>query len=440
VKKGLVALVVLIVLYPAAAWLMGFSIEHRYDDFARQVGEQNPYFKISGQQFHRGWFASEQDLTVEPARGPFGGDTMHMTVHSVIHHGPICGAGCFGLAKIDSHLVFSPELQPYVTSIFGAAEPLTLSTHLGFLGGGNTHVTSPAIKDAAISDGRLSSDGLDLKSTFAGNLDSYSANAALPHVSYLTKDNKRFDLSDGKVDFDSKRALRTLYVGNSTVSLGQMVFSTPAGPGGFKITDMQVNSHAALTDGFLNADVKYGLASLAAGPVTFNDIKLYFTFRHLDADSVERLSAAYRESSRDTDTAMDQRAAKIVSAVKVPAIALFAKQPEISIDQISLMAGTGSISMNGLVKFQSLVAEDFDNSAGMAALLKKIDADLKVTIDDAFLTSVPGGAGSLARLDPLVKQGLASHENGKFQTTVGFHGGETTFNGKPFGLPGVQAK
>jgi uncharacterized protein YdgA (DUF945 family) len=440
-RKGLViAGVVIVALYPITAWLMGYAIERRIDEFQRHLNDQNPYVKVSGVSFHRGWFSSDQELTLEPAQLALGAGTLRVTVHNTIHHGPICGMACIGLARVDSHLVFNEELQARVAAIFGGAEPLSIKSRLGLFGGGSTHVSSPAFKDAVISGASLASDGIDADSDYTANVDSYSTRASAPRLSYTGKDGKRFEISNVAIDVHSRRALRTLYTGDSSLSIGKIAYGSAVGPGAFTAADVRVNSHSEMANGFLQAAVKYDLGAVQAGPVALTSTKMDIAFRHLDADSLERLTAQLREVNRDATITPQDRSATVLGAIKAPMMNLLEKQPEIGIDRIVIATATGSTAITGSIKFKQLIAGDFDADAGAKALIKKVDVDLDVSIDDAFLNSLPGGQSSIARLQPFVSQGLATHDNGKFHTIVGFHDGQATFNGKSFGPPVAEKK
>jgi uncharacterized protein YdgA (DUF945 family) len=440
-KKGLViAGVAIAVLYPVTAWLMGYVIERRIDEFQQRLNDQNPYVKVSDVSFHRGWFTSDQELTLEPARLPFAAESLRVTVHNTIHHGPICGLTCIGLASVDSHLVFNEEMQARVAAIFGGAEPLRITSRLGLFGGGSAHVSSPAFKDAVISGASLASDGIVADSKYTGNLDTYSTQASVGRLSYAGKDGQRFEVSNIAIDVHSKRALRTLYTGDSSFSIGRIAYGNAAGTGVFTAADIRVNSHAEIADGFMRAEGKYNLGAVQAGPVALTSTKMDISFRHLDADSLERLTAQLREVNRDVAIAPQDRSATMLGAIKAPMMSLLEKQPEIGIDQIVIATAAGSSSISGSVKFKPLVAGDFDGDAGAKALIKKVDIELDVSIDDAFLNSLPGGQSSTARLQPFVSQGLATHDNGKFHTIVGFHDGQATFNGKTFGPPAADKK
>ncbi len=440
-KKGLiVAVVVVALLYPITAWLMGYAIEQRIGDFQQHLSDQNPYVKVSAVGYRRGWFSSEQELTLEPAQLPFAAGSLRVTVHNTIHHGPLCGITCIGLAGVDSHVVFNEELQARLAGIFGGAEPLSIKTRLGLFGGGSTHISSPAFKDAVISDASLASDGIAADNRYTANFDTYSTQVSVPRISYASKDGKRFEISNVAIDVHSKRTLRTLYTGDSSFSIGKIAYGNTVGPGAFTAADVRVNSQTGIADGFMQAAVKYDLGAVQAGALALTSTKMDITFRHLEADSLERLTAQLREVNRDATITPQDRSARILEAIKAPMMSLLEKQPEIGIDQMVIATAAGSSVITGSIKFKQLVAGDFDGDAGAKALIKKVDVDLDVSIDDAFLNSLPGGQSSTARLQPFIAQGLATHDGGKFHTSVGFHDGQTTFNGKTFGPPAADKK
>jgi uncharacterized protein YdgA (DUF945 family) len=145
-------------LYPGLAWLMGIAIESRVGLSAEQLSAQTPYLTLVEQQFHRGWYTSTQDLTLEVAAAPLAGwpptaQGLRFTIHSVIHHGPICGLTCLGLARIDSRLLLSDDVRSAVAKLYGPADPLTIRSRLGFFGGGITTISSPTLKDLALQRG-----------------------------------------------------------------------------------------------------------------------------------------------------------------------------------------------------------------------------------------------------------------------------------------------
>src|SRR5580698_9779694 len=122
---------------------MGRIIESRSTTAMAEMSDQAPYITVIENKYHRGWYTSEQDLTISlfaaqmAGLAPLAGGNSEafakgipVTVHSVIHHGPICGLSCFALAHVDSHLILSNEAKAAITLIYGSVEPLTISSRL----------------------------------------------------------------------------------------------------------------------------------------------------------------------------------------------------------------------------------------------------------------------------------------------------------------------
>ena len=59
-KKSLLALLVLVLLYPALPWGLGRTIEQRVDAYTDQLQDQMPYMSIIQTRFTRGWFTSDE--------------------------------------------------------------------------------------------------------------------------------------------------------------------------------------------------------------------------------------------------------------------------------------------------------------------------------------------------------------------------------------------
>jgi hypothetical protein len=151
----------LVLLYPVATWLLGFAIEKRFETAIGEVREKAPYLAMTQHRFRRGWYTSQDDMTLEWSKGALGalpGAASSpapdlITIHTVFHHGPICGWTCLGLARADSRVEFGEPLKSAIASVFGSMEPFGIRSRLGFLGGGSTVVSSPAIEDTALHDG-----------------------------------------------------------------------------------------------------------------------------------------------------------------------------------------------------------------------------------------------------------------------------------------------
>ncbi len=217
ISFGVIAALVL--LYPLATWLVGFSMARRFDDVIAQVREKAPYATVVEQHFRRGWYTSRAEMTLEflhgvPAGPPIAAGAsapFRMTVRSVIHHGPICGAHCLGLARADTRVVFSDQVQSAIAKIFGPLDPLNVRSRLGFLGGGSTLFSSPPAKDAKLDNGAVVNwGGLQATVNYGSGVDTYTIHANAPRAMYAAPDGGRFEASDAVFESQANRALRSL--------------------------------------------------------------------------------------------------------------------------------------------------------------------------------------------------------------------------------------
>src|SRR5579862_2338638 len=121
-KRLLIVLGALILAYPIVTWALGFAVEKRFDDKLSDAqpmlsqlrlldksrrglitaDEDSSYglgsaVKIT-RHFHRGWYRSTDDTTVDVTLPGANPKPIQLVVHTVVQHGPFCGATCFALA------------------------------------------------------------------------------------------------------------------------------------------------------------------------------------------------------------------------------------------------------------------------------------------------------------------------------------------------------
>jgi uncharacterized protein YdgA (DUF945 family) len=447
VKKYLIgALAALLIAYAMSSWLMGYVVERRVQEAIEQIRNVSPYGKLVENTFRRGWFTSEQDLTIDffgdspaaiagvgaalpPMFSPF-----QLKMHSLIRHGPLCGWTCVGTAHAETRPVFSGPIQALLTDIFGAAEPLHIESRMGFSGGGSASISSPSIKDTVLNDGgHIGWGGLLVKSVSDAQFTAYRLRGSLPRLVYAGADGKGFEMGEAEVEIDSHRALRTLSEGSSSVSIGRLGFSGAAGAG-LVVKNIHAISQSDSGGGFMAIVSKSSTGAIAGGPLVFTGMHVDFTLRHLDMESLETLNVALRDVNRGPALAPSARSMKMLTALKEPAIAFLSHQPEIAIDRLSVAAAQGEAQLSGVIRVHDVVPSDFDDPAQQKNIFQKLDVDLELTLDEAFLKALPGGGGQFApQLQSLVQQGLLTYENGQYHTKFLFHHGTATFNGKPMG-------
>jgi uncharacterized protein YdgA (DUF945 family) len=441
------AAVAAVTAYLFISWRLGFAIEKQVNEPLEQLTGKLPYLQVAANTYRRGWFVSEQDLTLDlfqnlpaaPAAGTPFSIPIQIKLHSVIWHGPICGLTCLGLARVRTHMSFGPTLQGYLTSAFGSAEPLHIESRMGFGGGGSAAVSSPAVKDAALSNGaRVAWGGVNLDSEFARDFDSYSLHARMPKLSYASSDGNQFEFDDFDMVARSKRALRTLFAGESTFAISRVSIST-AKAGGAVLGNLRGSYRSDAADGYMNVTDRNSVEALTVASLNFRDARFEFSLKHLEMDSLEQLSAAMRNVNQDISVPPAQRGARLLAALKDPAISLLSHNPQFTLDRFSIALGGGEASLSGTLTFDGVVESDFGAEADPKAIMQKLNADLQLSIDDAFLNGLPNGAKALAQLQSFADRGFATHADGKFHSKIAFHQGTTTFDGKSLPAPAPAA-
>ena len=59
----LIVVVVVALAYPAAAWLLGMSVEHQWQERERLLAEQVPYIEVVKSDYRRGVYSSTEEVT-----------------------------------------------------------------------------------------------------------------------------------------------------------------------------------------------------------------------------------------------------------------------------------------------------------------------------------------------------------------------------------------
>ena len=287
-----------------------------------------------------------------------------MTVRSVIHHGPICGEDCVGLARAETRIVFSDPVQSAIAKIFGPLDPLNVRSRLGFFGGGSTVLSSPPANESKLDDGAIVNwGGLQATVNYGAGVDTYTLHANAPRATYSAANGARFAASDALLDSQATRALRSLYAGDSSFSLAHTDFAGAAGAGPLSIDDLRFTSRAGADHGFFTMSMKMSSGSIAAAPVALTGAHFDVTLRHLDMESLEQWVSGTRELNQDRTLTPAARTEKMLSLLKQQSVRLLAQQPQIAFDQVSIANAGGAAVLKGLLQMPDVTSADFADDA-----------------------------------------------------------------------------
>jgi len=429
VKKLLIAVLVLVLLYPLLPWVLGRTIEQRVGAYTDQLQDQMPYMTIVQTHFTRGWFSSDQDITIGGAGPVTGTPGSQLTIHNVIHHGPICGLGCIGLAHVETHFVWPAAAQASVTKVFGQAEPVTIQTRLHLLGGITTTLASPPLADVVVdADTHLTSSGFTFTIDQGAAADKLSMHGELPKISYRGG-KLELELDGAAFASHSQRLLRSLYRGESVFALPKLAATGPQGS--VTIDDVHLTTRSSDAVGFYTLSVQIGSGAIVTQPLTLTSTDFDFSYRHLPTDALESLIAALGAVNHDGATAPVERAAKLTAVLRDKAPPLLLQQPEFTLDRFRLRDAAGGLLVTGSVRLVGFVAADLAPDADPKALLRRVRVAIDLSGELAFLESLPNGATLSAQVQSFAQQGLATVDKGHFHSKVEFADGKLTFDGQP---------
>ncbi len=429
-KKVLIAALVVVLLYPVVPWVLGRTIEQRVGEYTDQLQRQLPYVSIVQTRFTRGWYSSEQDITIGGATPALGLAGASLTIHNVIHHGPVCGLTCIGLARVETHIEFAPATQASIVSLFGKAEPVAIETRLHLLGGITTTVTSPPLPDVALDDGtHLASSGGSFSIDQGAHGDRLAMHGNLTHLSVHERGALRVELSGAAFESHAERLLRSLYVGDGALTLAK--FSLEGLPqGALSVTDLHVTSKTSAEAGFVTVAIQFGTGQIATKPLTLASTDFDFSYGHMNADALESLTAGLVAVNHDATIPPAEHGEKLAAVLRDKAPALLQQDPVFTVDRIRLRNAAGALLVTGSLRLPGFVAADLRSDDSPKALLQKLKVAFDLAVDQPFLASLPNGEALTAQLQAFVRQGLASVDHGQFQSKLVYADGKATFNGQ----------
>ena len=390
-KKILITVTILVLLYPVVTWLMGFAIEARIERLSDQgqqmmpalhliqksrhgviTSDEDSSYELAStlkvtRHYHRGWYSSVDEATVEissaaldalpalrpavatlssgPDRAPF-----RFSLRSVIHHGPLCGSKCFAFAGAETHVSFTGLLQDSLTRLFGNEEPITIRSRFAFFGGGSATMSSPAFEHAQIGqDVRLSWGGFDGTMHYGARQEWYDVAATAPSLR-LEGAKGMLEIDGMSLDVRGKQLLRTLYEGDSRINIKRLSVTGTDKDQQFAVNDLLFANQSHAPDRFMNVSYQLGSGAMVTQPLTLSSAHVDLTWKHLGLESLESLGAAARAAGQEQNASVAPaaRAQSMMTALKQPLVALLLEQPEMDIDRVSIATAQGQGLVTGM--------------------------------------------------------------------------------------------
>jgi uncharacterized protein YdgA (DUF945 family) len=435
---------VIVLAYPAVAWMMGLAIESRIQHREQQLLDQAPYLRLVSREYHRGVYRSTEIATYGVGSSAFkalkltGGapalPALTLTVASTIEHGPLPGLHALALATIDSTLILPPAVQKELAGILGSTPVLEAHTSIGFFGGASSNLTSPAFNLPLPNGATLAWGGLMSSMRSSGSGASWSGQLTAPRLA-LRSPQGGIELSGLEYSGSQKKAFDDLYLGTGTLTVEQVKGSSPRA-GAFSFERLAVTSTSKPDGQFfdLRVDVSMDAASIAA--VQLKNVDYSESFEHIDGPSFASMMRAMRAAQRQAGGNPAQFQAALHDALRQYGVQILLHDPVLDIRQVSFAMPEGSLLLSAKISAPGLSSSDLQWPAAIAALQKHLDVTADLRVDNGLLRKLlaMGGANPKisAQLTSFEQQGYLTAGPAAVTTHVDFSGGKLTLNGHPF--------
>jgi uncharacterized protein YdgA (DUF945 family) len=357
-----------------------------------------------------------------------------LTLKNRITHGPICGLKCFGIANIDTTVELPPLAQAILNKTYGDEPWLSLRTRLDFLGGGSTDISSPPVADAKTGPMHFSSEGLTATARVSGHANEVDVEGSFPRVVFSNNNGGRFDLQALTFKSTARQVMPELYATDFDIGIDRFDVAGAKPNSTVTIQKLSYGAKSPVSGGFEDTILKFDSGDITGPAVNFKAIHVDLTLRHLKLEALRALNKASQDYNLHLQGASQADRQEMLVKLKDPILALLAAGAQINLDQIGFETQGGNALVSGTLHFSNITDADFTGENPWKNAFAKADADLQVSIDDGAVAALPG-QGAAEQLQKYADQGVLTHANGKWSTTLHLAGGNFTANGKPVAPP-----
>jgi len=431
-KRLVTVVLVMAVLLVGAPWVIGNVAEDRVNRGLDELTRAAPYLGIVERKYTQGWFRSEQEVTFEllgEALRPAGG-APRFTVRNEILHGPVLGFSGLGLARINSTLVLDAKTRAEIVKNFGTEDPVTVSTRIGFFGGGKTTLASEGRELKLGDGGTVSWEDLDIDIGWSRNFDSIDVKGDWPRFEARNPTLKTFlRLEDLVIDMSSERVKGHLYQTDGDFKIDDLTFADAETPA-TTLKDFRIEMDSRDDGDFMSIATRFGSGRFYGGMLKEKGLEIEamhydFTVRRLHTETMVHIANAIAESYERPEA---------VSMVPDHALDLLKHDPELLVDRIGFETKEGAAYLKGVLRLKGATEKDL--KMGALSLLTRLDADLSFEGAQKVFEKLPNGRDVMTSA---VDAGYAELEGNQVVSHIEFHAGELKINGKVQGIPGLGA-
>jgi uncharacterized protein YdgA (DUF945 family) len=460
VRNLLIVVAVLILAYPAAAWVLGLRVQHYWEEREQLAQQQLPgyaeYVTIVKRDYRRGVYSSTEELTlrlgekilkaIRASGNADWTDHVQLVLRNNIHHGPLPQLRDFAPGTVDTEWILPPEIDKEIAKALQGKANLTIHTHLNWFGGSTTQLHSTAfnlpLEKAATIDWR----GLEGRVVAGREVGSGSVTLSSPGLTLKTEKGATVGYQDFKLDSTLQPAFEVLNVGDLKMVFGQLQVENDAADKPFKLTahNLALESHSQLNGEFLDGEAAVTVEAVQVNTFDGNHINYAVRLTHIHGPTAAAFAKAVRAEQSDTpDTATPQEVAaanmkRMFDAFKGPGVDLLVKEPVVDIKHMGFAMPEGALDISLTASMPGVTKEELqgDPDAIKSAVVKRLQMSADIHIDtamlDKLLESAGKGENAAAQLQGLQRQGYIKLDGKTLSTHLTFLGGQLKVNDLPF--------
>lgn len=436
---------VIVLSYPAIAWVTGMAIESRLQHDEQQVLEQVPYLTQVRREYHRGVYRSTEivtygfNLQVPTGLKTTGAaaalpSTATFTVVSNIQHGPFPGLRPPALAVVDTTLMVPPSWQKELSGVLGSKPIVQAHATVGLFGA-TSALTSPAFSLVLADGSSLAWGGLTGTITTARNQGGWSGRLSVPRF-VIQGAHGMVQLAGLEYSGSNDQAFGSIYLGNGTLTVERLGASSSRSGKSFSVERLSVTGSSKAAGEFFDdrSDITADTATFAA--VQVKNLAYSVSFEHVDGPSFASLMQAIRAAARAAPANTAQAQAGIRNALRHYGADLLLHDPVLDIRQVGFAMPEGSFLLSGKVSVPGLSPADLQWPAAVVALRTHAEITADLRVDNGLVQKLltMGGANSRfsAQLTSFEQQGYLTAGPSAVTTHLDYSAGRLTLNSHPF--------
>ncbi|WP_434778634.1 YdgA family protein [Neisseria sp. Ec49-e6-T10] len=428
--KIILSLVVLFAVFLLALpYYMGVKAKQTLDKQFSLI-QNTSWLEVVSHDYQRGWFSSTEVTTVKikPSVIAAYKDMLpeqlkalvdkSVTYTNVIHHGPFPRLTSFvfepGNAYVRTQFSYTEDTRKTLSRFFQDKEPITITNHLNFTGGGQLQLTIPNFDYSELSGIKVNWKGLQYQLDYQQNYEHYQVKANTAGLEVILADKGQLIFKDMAYENEThtgqtginlgknKFSLATLNLGwkegiNYHIQLNEVLslltkiqvgsFINPTGkigPAELTLNNLKYEADIGEQDKFINAVGQFSFDKLTYGNEVYGPLQIKISGEHLDGISLHALSNKLGEIATQ-NLGQDEAREAILNAAKKEGLGLWENDPVINIETFKLKMPSGLLDVKGKVAFNNITEADLED---FNALVAKINLNMELYVPQKALESL----------------------------------------------------